>query len=230
MDEIKDIAKELMQSILPIVVLVITLQLILFDDPSYKILQFLIGAVMVSLGLGIFLMGVKVGLMHLGELIGSELPQRVSFPLLLFLILLVGMAVTVAEPDVQVLARQVDFVSNGSISKNVLVTSVGVGTGLLMAVAVARVLLGIPMSYLLVFGYIGIFALSYFVPPGFVPVSFDSGGVTTGPMGVPFIMAVGVGLTTVMGGKSSLSDSFGFVALASIGPILTVMLLGVIYA
>jgi hypothetical protein len=229
MDEIRDIAKELMQSVMPIVALVIIIQLILFDDPLHNVLQFIIGAIMLSLGLGIFLLGVKVGLMRLGELIGSELPQRVSFLLLVFFVFLLGIAITVAEPDVQVLAQQVAYVSDGGVSKNILVTFVGLGVGLFLAIAAARVLLGIPMAYLLVFGYLAVFALSYFVPPGFVPVSFDSGGVTTGPMTVPFIMALGVGLTSVIGGKSSLGDSFGFVALASIGPILAVMLLGVIY-
>lgn len=230
MDEIRDITKELMQSVTPIVALVIILQLILFDNPLHHVLQFVIGAVMVSLGLGIFLLGVKVGLMRLGDLVGSELPQRVSFPLLVFFVLLLGIAITVAEPDVQVLAQQVAYVSDNGVSKSVLVTFVGVGVGLFLAIAAARVLLGIPMGYLLVSGYLAVFALSYFVPPAFVPVSFDSGGVTTGPMTVPFIMALGVGLTSVIGGKNTLGDSFGFVALASIGPILAVMLLGVIYA
>lgn len=230
MDDVREIAKELVQAILPVVVLVITLQLILFDDPLYKIVQFAIGATMVTVGLGLFLIGVKVGLLPLGEIIGSELPQRGSLLLLLFFTLLIGIAVTVAEPDVRVLAYQIDSVSGGGISKNVLIAFVGVGVGLFMAVAAARVLLGIPMSYLLIIGYIAVFALSAFVPPHFVPISFDSGGVTTGPMTVPFIIALGVGITSVIGGKSSLGDSFGFVALASIGPVIAVMLLGVIFA
>jgi len=230
MDDIKEIGKELVQAILPVVVMVITIQLILFDDPLYKILQFTIGAIMVTVGLGLFLIGVKVGLLPLGEIIGSELPQRGSLLLLLFFTLLLGIAVTVAEPDVRVLAYQIDSVSDGGISKSVLIAFVGVGVGLFMAIAAARVLLGIPISYVLIISYIAVFALSAFVPPNFIPISFDSGGVTTGPMTVPFIIALGVGITSVIGGKSSLGDSFGFVALASIGPVLAVMLLGVIYA
>lgn len=229
MEEIKNIALEIITAILPIAVIVVVLQLILFEQPWPMVGQFLVGAVMVTLGLGLFLLGVKVGLLPLGEAIGSELPAFGSMPILLFAILFIGIAVTVAEPDVRVLAHQVDVVSDGEITKRVLVTFVAIGVGVFMAIAALRVVLGVPMGYIIVGGYLLVFGLSAFVPPHFVPISFDSGGVTTGPMTVPFILALGVGLTSVLGGKSSLSDSFGFVALASIGPVIAVMLLGVIY-
>lgn len=229
MDDIKHIALEMFQAVLPIAVLVVALMLVLVDGPEQMILQFLAGVVMVTAGLGLFLLGVKVGLLPLGEAIGSELPQRGSLVLLVLSTLFVGFAVTVAEPDVRVLAHQIDVVSDGEISKRVLVTFVALGVGVFMAIAAARVVLGVPMAYILIAGYLTVFALSAFVPPHFVPISFDSGGVTTGPMTVPFILALGVGLTSVLGGKGSLGDSFGFVALASIGPIIAVMLLGVIY-
>lgn len=230
MDDVKTIAKETIQAIFPIVMMVIVIQLILFDDPLNHILQFVIGALMVTVGLGLFLLGVKVGLLRIGEITGSELPQLVSLPLLIVFVVFLGIAVTVAEPDVRVLAQQIDVVSGGAVSKNVLVAFVGLGVGLFMAVAAVRMLLGVSMRSLLAVGYIMVFGLSYFVPANFVPVAFDSGGVTTGPMTVPFIMSLGVGITSVIGGKGSLSDSFGFVALASLGPIIAVMLLGVIYA
>ena len=229
MEEVKDTALEILQAIIPISVVIIVLQLIFFKSPGPMVIQFLIGVVMVATGLGLFLLGVKVGLLPMGEVIGSELPQRGSFILLVGLTLFIGFAVTVAEPDVRVLAHKVDLVSDGEISKNVLVMFVAIGVGLFLALATARVVLGIPMSYLLIAGYLVVFVLSAFVPPHFVPISFDSGGVTTGPMTVPFILALGVGLTSVLGGKSSMSDSFGFVALASIGPVIMVMILGVIY-
>lgn len=229
MEEVKDTALEILQAIIPISVVIIVLQLIFFDRPGPMVIQFLAGVVMVATGLWLFLLGVKVGLLPMGEVIGSELPQRGSFILLVGLTLFIGFAVTVAEPDVRVLAHQVDLVSDGGISKNVLVMFVAIGVGLFLALATARVVLGIPMSYLLIAGYLVVFVLSAFVPPHFVPISFDSGGVTTGPMTVPFILALGVGLTSVLGGKSSMSDSFGFVALASIGPVIMVMILGVIY-
>ncbi|MDD3654797.1 MAG: DUF1538 domain-containing protein [Desulfotomaculaceae bacterium] len=229
MDDIKDVVKEVTTSILPIAVLVVTLQLILFERPGPIVLQFIIGAVMVTIGLGLFLIGVKVGLLPLGETIGSELPARGSFILLLFFTFALGIAITVAEPDIRVLTHQIESVSSGNISKNILIAFVGVGVGIFMTIAAARVLLGIPMSYILIGSYLTVFVLSAFVPPHFIPISFDSGGVTTGPMTVPFIIALGVGLTSVLGGKSTMSDSFGFVGLASIGPVIALMLLGVIY-
>ena len=229
MDEIKDVAKEITQAVLPVGVLILLLIFFLYEYPWDLILQFSIGLIMVAVGLGMFLVGVKVGLFPLGELIGSELPQHGSFIMLLVFALILGFAVTVAEPDVRVLAHKVDLVSGGEISRHVLVTFVAIGVGIFMAIAAARVVLGVPISYILIAGYGAIFALSTIIPPHFVPISFDAGGTTTGPMTVPFIIALGVGISSVLAGKRSLADSFGFIALASIGPVLAVMLLGVIY-
>lgn len=229
MDDIKEVALEIFQAIMPVAVLVIVLQLILFEQPGPIVVQFIVGVVLVALGLGLFLLGVKVGLLPLGEMIGSELPQRGSVMLMLLFTFLIGFVATAAEPDVRVLAHQIATVSDGEINNKVLIAFVSLGVGLFMAVAALRVLLGVPISYIILVGYTMVFILSAFVPDQFVPISFDSGGVTTGPMTVPFILALGVGFTSVLGGKSSLSDSFGFVALASIGPILAVMFLGVIY-
>lgn len=229
MDDVKDVAKEVLTSVLPVVVLVITLQLILFENPGPKILQFATGAVMVTLGLGLFLIGVKVGLLPLGEAIGAGLPQKGSFLLLLLSMLFIGIAITAAEPDIRILTHQIDQVSGGGIPKNLLISFVAIGVGLFITIGTARVVLGIPMSYILIGSYGLIFLLAALAPPHFVPIAFDSGGVTTGPMTVPFILALGVGVTSVLSGKDSLSDSFGFVALAVIGPIIAVMLLGVIY-
>lgn len=229
MDDIKDVAKEVVASILPVTVLVITLQLILFDKPGYIVTQFIVGAIMVAIGLGLFLIGVKVGLLPLGEAIGSELPARGSVIFMLFFIFVVGIAITVAEPDIRVLTYQIDSISGGAISKNLLISFVGVGVGLFLAIAAVRVLLGIPMSYILTGSFLALFILSAFVPPHFIPIAFDSGGVTTGPLTVPFIIALGVGITSVLSGKSSMSDSFGFVGLSALGPVIAVMLLGVMY-
>lgn len=229
MDHIKEAAWEIFQAVLPIIVLVIVLILIFIPSPLPVILQFLSGSIMVTTGLGLFLLGVKVGLLPLGESIGSELPQWGSMPLILFFVAILGVAITVAEPDVRVLAAKVDIVSDGAVSKGVLIAAVAIGVGFALVVAVIRVTMAIPLAYILTVGYLAIFVLSYFVPLHFVPISFDSGGVTTGPMTAPFILALGVGFAAVLGNKSSLADSFGYVALASIGPVLAVMILGVIF-
>lgn len=228
-DDIKEVALEVGKAILPLAVLAVVLILIFVPGPGPVVVQFLVGAAMVTTGLGLFLLGVKVGMLPLGETIGSELPQWGSLPLILFFVFLLGVVVTVAEPDVRVLAAKVDTVSSGEVARNLLITVVAIGVALFMVVAVVRVVLGVSLGYILIGGYLAVFALSYFVPPHFVPISFDAGGVTTGPMTVPFILALGVGFASVLGGKSSMADSFGYVALASIGPIIAVMLLGVIY-
>jgi len=229
MDEIKGILKETIQSILPVVGLVIVIELILFDNPLNNVLQFVVGAVMVTAGLGLFLIGVKVGLLRIGEILGSELSQRVSFPILLATVIFFGFAVTAAEPNVSVLAQQLGTVAGDVIRKNTLVIFLGISMGLFMAIAVVRMLLGVPMKYLLAVCYAALFVFSYFLPPSFVPLAFDAGGVTTGPLVIPVFMSLGVGLTSVISGKGSLGDSFGFVALAALAPVVAVMLLGVIY-
>ncbi|ADL07374.1 protein of unknown function DUF1538 [Thermosediminibacter oceani DSM 16646] len=134
-----------------------------------------------------------------------------------------------AEPDVQVLAAQVDAVSDGAINKFIIVTAVACGVGIFVSLALLRIFLRIPINYLLVIGYALVFLLALVTAPEFVAVSFDAGGVTTGPMTVPFILALGVGVASVTGKRTSSSDSFGLIALASIGPILAVLLLGVFY-
>jgi len=135
----------------------------------------------------------------------------------------------VAEPDVRVLAHQVDIASRGAIESNILILAVALGVGFFVSIAILRILLGIPIFYFLTAGYVMVVALSFFTPPDFVAISFDAGGVTTGPMAVPFILALGVGATSVLGGKSTVADTFGLIGLASIGPVLGVMILGVIF-
>lgn len=184
---------------------------------------------MVGIGLILFLLGVNVGLLPVGEMIGSALSKTRKLWIIVFFGFLLGIVVTVAEPDVRVLSHQVDQVSSGEIPRSILILAVSLGVGIFVALAMIRIVFSINIVYILACGYGIIFLLAAFSPPQFVPISFDSGGVTTGPLTVPFILALGVGVASVMRGKSSSSDSFGLVALASIGPILSVLLLGVIY-
>jgi len=229
MQNIKDISLEILYAVLPITVVVIILQFTLIWLPTEVFLQFLIGVVMVSSGLILFLIGVHVGLLPIGEMIGSALPKTGKISLVVLFAFLMGFVVTVAEPDVRVLATQVDIVSQGEISKNLLIIVVALGVAIFVGLAMLRIILSIPITYILVVGYGLIFLLAAFTPPNFVPISFDAGGVTTGPMAVPFILALGVGVARVLGGKTASADGFGLVALASIGPVLAVLLLGVIF-
>ncbi len=225
----KETLKEVIFAVLPITLVVTVLQFTLIWLPFHLFLQFLIGVAMVTLGLALFLLGVQWGMLPVGELIGSALPKMGKVWLVVFFAFLLGYVVTVAEPDVRVLATQVDLVSGGDISKQLLIYAVALGVALFVALSMLRILLGIPLPVLLAGGYLLVFALAAFTPNHFVPISFDAGGVTTGPMTVPFILALGVGTASVLRGKSASSDGFGLVALASIGPILAVLLLGVIF-
>lgn len=220
-----DIAK----TIGPLIVLILILHFAFIKFPSEILIRFLLGAFMVIIGLNLFLKGIKIGLLPVGEMIGAEIPKKGSVAIILFVGFILGFSVTVAEPDVRVLASQIDLVSNGQINKNTLILVISLGIGIFLLVSLWRILKNIPLVYLLFAGYLIILVLSFFTPRQFIPISFDAGGVTTGPVTVPFIMALGLGIVSVLGGKSKLSDGFGLIGVASIGPVIAVMILGVIY-
>lgn len=228
MKYLKDIALEVFYSILPIAALIVILQFTLIGLPLDTFLRFLIGMIMVILGLILFLMGMRLGILPIGELIGAALPKTGKARLMVVFGFILGLVATIAEPNVQVLAYQVDTVSGAVIPKNALIFAVALGVAIFVGLAMLRIILNIPLAYLLIGGYGLVFLLSAFAPPQFAPVSFDAAGVITGPLIVPFILALGVGISSVLAGKTSV-DGFGLVALASIGPVLAVLLLGVIY-
>jgi hypothetical protein len=225
---IKGKVLEVMTAILPLFLVVVILNFTVIKMPSYLFIQFVIGAVMVMAGMILFLLGVDIGILPMGKAIGADLPKRGSLFLVIGVAFLIGFAATVAEPDVMVLTRQVDTVSNGSISQNILVYIIGIGVAFFVAMAMVRIVLNFPIAYLIAAGYIIIIVLSFFTPARFVPVAFDAGGVTTGPMTVPIILALGLGFSSVLAGRSALSDGFGLIGLASIGPVIGVMIMGIV--
>lgn len=229
MENIKETVKEVIYSILPLSVIIIILQFSVIGMQLEMFLQFIIGVLMVSFGLILFLLGVNLGFLPVGEMIGSSLPKMGKAWIVILFGFILGFVATVAEPDVRVLAAQVDKVSNGAVSSNILIYTVALGVAIFVGLAMLRIILNIPINYLLIGGYSVVFLLAAFTPATFVPISFDSGGVTTGPMTVPFILALGVGVASVLRGKSASTDGFGLVALASIGPIISVLILGVMY-
>ena len=215
---------EAFSSVLPITVIVLIASVVLTPMPSGTILMFLFGAFLLILGMGFFTMGADMAMMPMGEGIGIQLTKSSKVLVIIIVSLVMGIAITIAEPDLQVLALQVP-----SIPAMVLILTVAVGVGFFLVVSVFRPLLKIRLSFLLVFFYTIVFVLSFFVPDVFVPVAFDSGGVTTGPITVPFILAMGAGIAAIRSDKDSKDDSFGMVALCSVGPILAVLLLGIFY-
>lgn len=231
MQTVQDTIWEVIYAILPITILVLVLQYTLIWLPFASVLQFLIGVLFVSSGLALFLIGVHIGLLPVGEMIGSALPKTGKLWMILVFSFILGFAVTVAEPDVHVLSGYVDQVSGGEIGKWVLIFPVALGLGIFVALSMARVIFKISIKWLLLAGYAIVFGLaaSPWVSEQFVPISFDAGGVTTGPMAVPFILAFGVGVASVLRSDDQAADGFGLVALASIGPLIAVLLLGIVY-
>ncbi len=227
--DLREITREVTLAVVPFTLMIILLHFSIVRMPPETFAQFLIGATMVLLGLLFFLLGVRVGLLPLGEAIGADLPNRGSMAVIMIVGFIVAFAVTVAEPDVRVLALQVDMVSGGQIPGSLLVLTVALGVGIFVALALLRIVLNVPITYLLAGGYGVVIVLSLFTPATFVPVAFDAGGVTTGPMTVPFILAIGLGTASVLRGRSNLADGFGLVGLASIGPIIGMMVLGLVF-
>ena len=232
MQTVKDTIWEVIYAVMPITVLVLLLQFTLIWLPFESLIQFLIGVVFVSGGLILFLLGVHIGLLPVGEMIGSALPKTGKVWLIIVFSFVLGFAVTVAEPDVHVLSQYVDEVSGGEIGKWELILPVALGLGIFVALSMVRIVYSISIKWVLLGGYtlVMILALSSWVPDEFIPISFDAGGVTTGPMAVPFILAFGVGVATVLRTDDKAADGFGLVALASIGPLLAVLILGIVFA
>ena len=215
--------RESLASVLPITAIVLVISVTIAPLTPGAMVLFLFGALLLVFGMGLFTLGVDMSMIPMGDGIGVQVSRarRILLPLVICFVL--GAVVTVAEPDLQVLAEQLPSVPNLT-----LILAVAAGVAFFLVIAQLRMLLKIPLSYTLLFFYVIVFALSFFVPDSFVPAAFDSGGVTTGPVTVPFIMALGIGLAAMRSDKNSSSDSFGLVALCSIGPILAVMLLGIL--
>lgn len=223
-EKLKEKIKESLSSVLPITVTVLLLSITLVPLEVGTLTLFLTGAVLLIVGIGLFQLGAEMAMTPLGQGVGSKLSKgKRIFPIIL-ICFVIGAIITIAEPDLQVLANQV-----ASIPNQVLIWTVAIGVGVFLAVAVLRIRFHISLRRLLAVCYILLFVLSFFSPSSFTSVAFDSGGVTTGPMTVPFIMALGVGLSAARSDPDGTEDSFGLVALCSIGPILMVLLLGIFY-
>ncbi len=214
-------------SALPITVIVYAIMLTpLFHISKVELITFSIGAVLLILGIGLFSLGADLSMTHMGVNVGAGLAGRHKLWLLLGVCFVLGLLITIAEPDLQVLANQVRAVMNGTV----LIYTIGIGVGAFLVISILKIVLKRPLSQILMLFYMLLFALALLLVVNgneeLLPMAFDSGGVTTGPITVPFIMALGVGISGVLGDRRSKGNSFGMVALCSVGPILAVLLLG----
>lgn len=216
--------QEAIAAALPIIAIVLLLSLTIAPIPSSILLAFLFGGLLLIVGMMFFSLGAELAMEPMGERIGAQVIKTRKIGLVLVLGFLLGFLITISEPDLQVLANQVQ-----SIPNHVLIWSVAAGVGLFLVIAQLRMLFAVSLKHMLIGFYALVFLLALFAPPDFLAVAFDSGGVTTGPMTVPFIMAFGIGISAIRNDRHAAHDSFGLVALCSIGPILAVLILSLIY-
>lgn len=218
---LKQKISESVSSVLPITAIVLLLSFTnIAPMPAGMLILFLLGAVMLIVGMGFFSLGTDLSMMPLGTETGRSISETRSLPIAILICFIIGFAVTVAEPDLQVLAKQFTAVPDLTI-----VLTVAIGVGIFLMISVLREVFHIPLHFTLIFFYIIVFGISFFVEPAFLPVSFDAGGVTTGPITVPFIIALGIGVASSQQ-EDAEENSFGLVALCSIGPILTMLFMG----
>ena len=216
--------QESIASVLPITIIVLLLCFTVAPIPNNMLVSFLMGAALLIVGMAFFTLGADTAMTPIGTKVGSCITKSKKVWLIVFVSFLLGIIITISEPDLQVLANQVPNIPNA-----VLIGAVALGVGVFLVIAMLRILFGISLNILLIGFYIVVFGLAMLVPKNFWAVAFDSGGVTTGPMTVPFIMALGVGVSAIRSDRHAGNDSFGLVALCSIGPILAVLVLGLMY-
>lgn len=224
LSKLKEKLTESLNAVLPIIGIVLVLSFSIAPISSSILLCFLMGAAMIIIGTMFFTLGAEMSMTPMGERVGTAVTKTKNIIFVVILGFILGFIITVSEPDLQVLAQQVPSIPNMT-----LILFVAVGVGIFLVIALLRMLFRISLPSMLIFFYIIVFAVTFFVPKSFIAVAFDSGGVTTGPMTVPFIMALGVGISAVRTDKHASDDSFGLVSLCSIGPVLAVLILGIIF-
>ena len=220
----KEKLKEILKAVFPIIAIVLLLCFTIAPISPSILMAFLIGAVLLTAGMLLFSIGAELSMTPMGERVGTTMTKSKNLLVMVLVSFTLGFIITISEPDLQVLAEQVPSVPN-----MVLILAVAVGVGSFLVIALLRMLFRIALAHMLLIFYAVLFILACFVPKDFLSVAFDSGGVTTGPMTVPFIMALGIGISAIRSDRHAADDSFGLVSLCSIGPIIAVLILGMIY-
>jgi len=221
--------KEVLYSVIPITVIVFILNFTLTPLETPLIIRFLIGSLAVIIGLSIFLVGVDIGITPIGNIMGSKMAKTNKILIVIIAGLVLGFVISIAEPDLHILAAQVEMVTSGVIGKGIILVIVSIGIAIMLSLGLARIVYNIPLYKMLtgIYGFILILAL--FTSPEFLAISFDASGATTGALTVPFILALAMGVSTLKkDSKSSEKDSFGLVAIASTGAIIAVMVMNII--
>lgn len=219
---------EAVRSVMPLVLVVAFMQVAVVGADTEALVGFLAGGALVIAGVVLLFAGLDLGILPMGRFIGAALPHRGKLSLVLGVAFGLGFATTVAEPDVLVLVQQVDEISQGTVSRNAVLYVTALGVATMVAIGMARIVIGFPLPVLLAVAYGLVIALSFFAPGAFVPLAYDAGSVTTGLLTAPVVIALAIGLSSVLAGRSAVADGFGLLGLASIGPIIAVMIMGLV--
>ena len=214
--------KETLTSVIPIMLIVIVLNFTIAPVGATRMLRFLLGGLLLILGLTVFLAGTEIGMVPVGEKLGSVLTHKKNVWFMLVVGFIIGFAITMAEPDVSVLAAQVHSLNPG-ISERTLILMIALGLGIFIDLGLLRTVTGVPLKWVLIGFYLIVFVLVAVIGQSMASISFDASGATTGPLAVPFILALGLGVSASTRGNQD--NSFGLTGVASIGPILAVALM-----
>ncbi len=216
--------KEAVVSVLPITIIITIVNFLVKPMPTFDFVNFLLGSLLLIFGIALYSLGCERAIEPIGGFIGSDITKKKNLPLILFIGFFIGIVVTIAEPDLSVLASQVP-----SINKWALIITISVGVGLFLLLALLRIVFKLNLNVILIVCYTLVFVLAAFVPKSFVPLAFDSGGVTTGPITVPFILAFGISVSSALSRAGDEDNNFGMIGICSIGPILAVLLLALFF-
>lgn len=224
MRDIKQTLLEVVQAIFPLTMAVMLLMLVFVGTGLDQLISFFFYTVLATLGMALFLTGVKMSMLPIGEAIGADLPKHNSLAFISLIVFLLSFFVAMAEPNVKVLIGLINSTLEGSIDNNILIISIAFGVGFLMVISIMRIIFGSPIRYLFAAIYSIILILSFLIPADYLAIAFDAGSVTTGAMIIPVLMGLGIGMASVLQNRSEL-DGFGLVGLATTGPILSLMLI-----
>ena len=227
MSEITAKLKEVLQSVLPITVIVLILHFTITPLESNLLFAFLIGSVLVIIGLTVFLFGIDQGLEPIGQGIGKTVTRSNSYAILITISLILGFLISFAEPDLRILANQVDSVTSGQFDNILMVIAVSIGLGVMMTLGMLRIPKGVRLKYVFAGAYVLIFILSLFSSSDFLSIAFDASGATTGAITVPFMLALAAGVSAIRkDSRMGEADNFGLVGISSTGAILGVLITG----
>ncbi|RXI95556.1 DUF1538 domain-containing protein [Anaerobacillus alkaliphilus] len=216
-------------ALIPLVLFFLIFQVFFLKLDRKKLVNIAKGIVLSFLGLAFFLQGVHVGFFPVGELIGEKLGSLSDRWVLIPIGFVFGFVATFAEPAVRILNHEVEKVSGGYISQKVMLYTLSIGVAVSIALSMLRIIVGIPLWYFIIPGYLIALTLMYFSSNRFTAIAFDSGGVATGPMTVTFVLAIAVGVASVIDGRDPLLDGFGMIALVALSPIISVLTLGLLF-